>query len=470
MRELVESANYFFLAYLVLLNGSYLLMSVIAIRTLIRYARRMRLLDIHQQIAAAISPPIAIIAPMYNEEAVCVDSARSLLGIDYPSYEVVLVNDGSKDDTLNEIVRAFEMSPVERAPTAAIPTAGVRAVYRSATHRQLWMIDKNNGGKADALNAGINYCRAPLFCAIDADTLLERDGLLRVVQPFLEDSNTIASGGIIRIVNNCTIGHGQVVDVRLPDNELARLQVTEYLRAFLSGRVAWDVTQMVVIISGAFGLFRRSVVVDAGGYSTDTVGEDMELVIRLHRMCREQKRKYAIRFVPDPVAWTECPESMKVLGRQRDRWQRGLAQVMFRHIRMLGNPRYGRIGLVALPYFFVFELLGPVVEVVGYLIFAFSVLFGLISPTLALAFFMVAVVFGIALSAAAVTLEELSFHKYTRLSDLFRLFRLAVTENFGYRQLNAYWRMKGLVSYVRGDHQWGEMTRTGFQVRPGGTG
>ncbi|MBT8399363.1 MAG: glycosyltransferase, partial [Rhodothermia bacterium] len=333
--------------------------------------------------------------------------------------------------------------------------------------RQLWLIDKENGGKADALNAGINYCRAPLFCAIDADTLLERDGLLRVVQPFLEDSRTVAAGGIVRIANDCTVGYGQVVDVRLPKNELARLQVTEYLRAFLSGRVAWDETGMVLIISGAFGLFKRSLVVDVGGYSTDTVGEDMELVVRIHRHCRDTKIPYKVRFVPDPVAWTECPESISVLGRQRDRWQRGLAQVMVRHIKMLFNPRYGRVGMIAYPYFFFFEMLGPVMETIGYIVVALSIIFGMISPTLAIAFFAVAVVFGVALSAAAVTLEELSFHKYTRLSDLLRLFRVSVTENLGYRQLNAYWRMKGLYSYLKGDHSWGEMTRTGFAIGGG---
>lgn len=467
MREFIEIVNYCFLAFFVLLNGSYLVMSVIAIRTLVRYARKMRLLSIRQQIAAASAPPIAIIAPMYNEAAVCVDSARSLLGIDYPNYEVMLINDGSTDDTVERVVDAFEMDKVERAATAQLDSQRVRGIYRSRTHRQLWLIDKENGGKADALNAGINYCRAPLFCAIDADTLLERDGLLRVVQPFLEDSRTVAAGGIVRIANDCTVGHGQVVDVRLPENELARLQVTEYLRAFLSGRVAWDVTGMVLIISGAFGLFKRSLVVDVGGYSTDTVGEDMELVVRIHRHCLENKIPYKVRFVPDPVAWTECPESMSVLGRQRDRWQRGLAQVMVRHIKMLFNPRYGRVGMIAYPYFFFFEMLGPVMETIGYVVIALSIIFGMISPTIALAFFAVAIVFGVALSSAAVTLEELSFHKYTRLSDLLRLFRVSITENLGYRQLNAYWRMKGLYSYLKGDHSWGEMTRTGFAIGGG---
>lgn len=462
MRDFLEIVNYVFIFYFVLLNGSYLLMSLIAIRTLVRYARRKRLLHLQEQTASGTAPPIAIIAPMYNEEAVCAVSVRSLLGLRYPTYGVILVNDGSTDNTLEHLIRAFEFVPVDIMPTASIPTADIKTVYRSVDQKRLWLIDKENGGKADALNAGINYCRAPLFCAIDADTLLESDGLMRVVQPFLEDSDVIASGGIVRIVNNCTVASGQVVDVRLPTNELARLQVTEYLRAFLSGRVAWDVLQMVVIISGAFGLFRRSVVIDAGGFSTDTIGEDMELVVRLHRHCREKRIPYKIRYIPDPVAWTEAPESMRVLGRQRDRWQRGLAQVLVANIGMVLNPRYGRIGMLALPYFVVFELLGPILEIFGYGLFVFSMLIGAISAPVAIAFFMVAFVLGVALSLAAVTLEELSFRRYSSYRDLFGLFRLAITENFGYRQLNTFWRVKGLWSFARGKTGWGEMTRKGF--------
>ena len=462
MRDILEAVNYVFIFYFVLLNGSYLVMSVVAVRTLARYARRQRLLHLHEQAAAGTAPPIAIIAPMYNEEEVCAVAVRSLLGLRYPSYGVILVNDGSTDNTVERLLDVFDFVPVDIMPTSNLPTAPVRAVYRSSTQRRLWLIDKENGGKADALNAGINYCRAPLFCAIDADTLLESDGLLRVVQPFLEDSDVIASGGIVRIVNNCTVASGQVVDVRLPTSELARLQVTEYLRAFLSGRVAWDVLKMVVIISGAFGLFRRSVVVDAGGFNTDTIGEDMELVVRLHRHCREKGIPYKIRFVPDPVAWTEAPETLQVLGRQRDRWQRGMAQVLVANIRMLFNPKYGRIGMIALPYFFIFELLGPILEIVGYTLFAFSLVIGALSAPVALAFWMVAFVLGVALSVSAVTLEELSFRRYGSYRDILSLFRLAVTENFGYRQLNTFWRVKGLWSFARGNTSWGEMTRKGF--------
>jgi cellulose synthase/poly-beta-1,6-N-acetylglucosamine synthase-like glycosyltransferase len=298
---------------------------------------------------------------------------------------------------------------------------------------------------------------------IDADSLLEREALVRVVRPFLEDSRTIASGGILRIANGCVVEHGQVVDVRLPRNLLARFQVLEYLRAFLGGRMGWDALDATLIISGAFGIFRRAAAVDAGAYATDTVGEDMELVVRLHRHHAESGTPYKIHFVPDPVAWTECPESVRVLGRQRDRWQRGLFQTLTRHTKMLFNPRYGRAGLVAFPYFFFLEMLGPILEALGYVAFLATVLAGRAPLAYMVAFIMASVVFGVALSVAAVALEELSFRRYGRVRDLLHLFWLATIENVGYRQLSNWWRFKGTWSALRGVQGWGHMTRKGFQ-------
>jgi cellulose synthase/poly-beta-1,6-N-acetylglucosamine synthase-like glycosyltransferase len=464
MREALELANLVFLSYFGLVNMTYLLMTAIAIRMLVSHARRQRSFQVHELIARESAPPISIVAPMYNEEATSVQSVQSLLALSYQHYEVIMVNDGSKDNTLDVVIASFDMERLVRYPTANIPCAPIRGVYRSRQHRNLWLIDKENGGKADALNSGINYCSKPLFCAIDADTVLDKDALLRIVRPFIEDSTTIAAGGIIRIVNDCPVHRGRVADVRMPKNRLARYQVLEYLRAFLAGRVGWDALGMVLIISGAFGLFKRSAVVESGGYATDTVGEDMELVVRLHRHFRETKRRYSIRFIGDPVAWTECPESTRVLGRQRDRWQRGLTQVLTRHRKMLLNPRYGRIGMFAYPYFFFLEMIGPAIEIVGYVVFLLAIITGSISWIHAAAFFAVAVVLGVVLSVLSVVLEEISFRRYNRTTDLLRLFWLAIEENFGYRQLNTWWRLKGLYSQLRGRTEWGEMKRKGFTV------
>lgn len=450
------------LLYFVVLNSVYLITSLFAFGALRDYVRRIRALDIEDLIDSATAPPITLISPAFNEQASCVEAVRSLLTLKYRDYEILVVNDGSEDETLARLTAAFDLVPASRQRTAELETAPVRGVYHSKVHPALWVIDKVRGGKSDALNAGLNHCRTPLFCAMDADSLLERDALLRIVRPFLEDGTTVAAGGIIRIVNGCTVKHGVVTDVRLPKGFLARCQVLEYLRAFLSGRMGWDAMQATFIISGAFGLFRRSTVVDAGGYRLDTVGEDMELVVRLHRHCREKKVPYRITFVPDPVAWTQCPESLRQLARQRDRWQRGLTESLVRHQRMLLNPEYGRIGLLAYPYFYFLEMLGPLVEVGGYFCFVIALLFGLLSWMQTLAFLMVAFFLGVALSVAAVGLEELTFRRYPRFGDLLRLFAMSILENFGYRQLSSWWRVRGMLSWMFRVKRWGKMERKGF--------
>lgn len=456
-------------SYFIVLNASYLFTSVVAFRALRRYAERLRSLDVNETIAHAGAPPITLIAPAFNEEATVVESVRSLLSLNYPEYEVVVVNDGSRDGTVARMVEAFEMRPYPKMSTFDVETAEIRQTYRSRRHPHLWLVDKENGGKADALNVGLCFCRTPLFCAMDADTLLERDALTRVVRPFLEESTTVAAGGIIRIANGCTIEAGAVTEVRLPDSIVARFQVLEYLRAFLVGRMGWDALKGNLIISGAFGIFRRSTVIAAGGFSTETVGEDMELVVRLHRYCMDHDVPYAISFVPDPVAWTEAPESLRILGRQRDRWQRGLSESLTRHRAMLFRRRYGRIGMLVMPHFYFLEMWGPLVEMLGYLVFALTLLLGWTSVTYVSAFLLVAVVLGITLSVSALAFEELAFGRYPRLKDLVRLFILAVAENVGYRQLTAFWRLRGLFRFLRKAEGWGAMPRLGFS-RPSRSG
>ena len=463
--SLITGFNYVSLAYFLSLNTAYLILTVIAFRSLRHYISGLKTVDFEELIrTTGGAPPITLLVPAYNEEATCVASIRALLLLKYPNYEIFVINDGSTDATLETLTQAYELSPAYRAKSADLLTAQVRGVYRSERFSNLWVIDKENGGKADALNVGINHCRTPLFCSMDADTLLERDSLIRIVRPFLEDARTVAAGGIIRIVNDCKIKGGVLEDVRMPRNIWAKLQVLEYLRAFMAGRLGWDAMEMTLIISGAFGIFKRSTVVEAGGYYQDTVGEDMELIVRLHKHCRDQGEPYRISYIADPVAWTECPESLKILGRQRDRWQRGLYESLMRHREMLFNPKYGRIGMVVFPYFFILEMLGPIVELIGYAIFFLSIILGVVSGAFIFAFLMASIIFGVVLSIAAVALEELSFRRYPKVADLFQLFGLAVIENFGYRQLNAYWRIKGLISGMRKKKGWGKMERRGFRL------
>ncbi len=466
----IGAFNILVLVYFLSINFFYLLTSLLSFAALRRYALRLETVEVEELLRTAGALPVTVIQPAFNEEATCVEATRALLTLRYPEFQVLFVNDGSKDGTLARMLEAFAMEPAALAPTADIPTKPVRGVWRSASSPNLLLIDKENGGKSDAQNTGLNYCRTPLFGVIDADSLLEPEALTRVVRAFLEEGRTVAAGGTIRIVNGCTVRSGQVVDVRLPKSLLARFQVLEYLRAFLAGRMGWDALGAPLIVSGAFGIFRRQVAVEAGGFDTSTVGEDMEFTVRLHEHCRRRGIPYRITFLPDPVAWTECPETLRGLGRQRDRWQRGLMESMWRHRTMLLNPRFGRIGLLAFPYFFFLEMLGPLVEGFGYVAFAVTVLAGRASLPYVAAFLGVAFVLGVALSAAAVGLEELSFRRYSRTRDLLALFWLAVLENFGYRQLNAFWRLRAFYSKVRGVSSWGAMERRGFSRtgRPGG--
>jgi cellulose synthase/poly-beta-1,6-N-acetylglucosamine synthase-like glycosyltransferase len=414
---------------------------------------------------ADAAPAVSILAPAFNEAATVVAAVRALLTIRYPNFEVIVINDGSSDGTLVVLEEAFDLtSSLQREVSGSIRTAKVLGVYRSRSHPRLVVINKENGGKSDALNAGINYSRAPLFCAIDADSILEPDALLHAVRPFLEDAeHVMAAGGTVRVGNGCRADHGSIVDVRVPTHPLALMQAIEYIRAFLIARLGWGSLGVVTIISGAFGVFRHSAVVAIGGYAADTVGEDMELVVRLHRHFRNLKRRYRIVFVPEPVCWTEAPESLDVLSRQRRRWQRGALETCQRHLPMFLNPRYGRVGLLGLTAIFLIDVAGPVAELVGYSLIPVFAALHLLSIDYLVAFLLFNLAFGVALSVAALALEEGELRRVGHARDLAWLLAAAIAENFGYRQLNALWRVQGLWDWFMGVQAWGSMTRRGFR-------
>ena len=412
---------------------------------------------------ADAAPPITLMAPAYNEALTIVESIRSLLALQYPNFEVVVVNDGSKDETLQVLIDAFELTPTHRHHHLAAPCAPIRGLYSGAKQPRLLVIDKENGGKADALNAALNLSRAPIVCSMDADSLLEPDALLRAVRPFVDDpERTIAVGGTIRIANGCKIAFGRVVEVRAPRNLLALLQTVEYLRAFLMARLAWSKIEALTIISGAFGLFRRQAVLDVGGYSHGTVGEDMELVVKLHKHYRRLGKPYRIAFTPEPVCWTEAPESRSVLARQRARWHRGALETFFRHRDMILNPRYGRIGVIGFGHILLVDVLGPFIEVFGYLLVPAFWLLGLLSADYLWAMLAVTFGFGIVISVGALALEEVELRRFPDAKSLMILMGAAVLENFGYRQINNFWRLRGAWQFLTGAQGWGTMTRKGF--------
>jgi cellulose synthase/poly-beta-1,6-N-acetylglucosamine synthase-like glycosyltransferase len=453
------------LVYFLALNSFYALLLILSIPELWSHYHLADDEYIRRILGSEVLPPLSVLAPAYNEEVTIVSSVLSFLTLEYPHHEVVLVNDGSTDGTLERLIEAYDLYPVPPAVPVSLPTKDVRNYYRSRRHTRLVVVDKENGGKADSLNAGLNAARYPYVLAVDADTLVESDALLRLARPFLLGKSIAAIGGTIRVANNCRIEHGRVVEARVDSRWLPGIQTVEYLRAFLFGRLGWNRLGGNMIISGAFGLFRRDYLLAIGGYLTGSVTEDMDLVVRLHRYVKDNDLPDELPFIPDPVAWTEVPTTLRVLGRQRERWHRGLVSTLWQHRDLMFNPRYGRIGLLAYPFFFFGELLAPLVELLGYLTLIVGLVFGVLDPRFAWAFLSVAVLYGLLLSVWAVLLEEVSFRRYHKLRDFFRLLFFAVIENLGYRQLTVWFRLQAFWRAFRGVESWGVMTREGFARR-----
>jgi cellulose synthase/poly-beta-1,6-N-acetylglucosamine synthase-like glycosyltransferase len=454
-----EFATWFILTYFILLNGSYLMLNLLSIITLQREVQE-RILDDLPRAFSGLQPPISILVPAFNEEATIAASVRSMLQLSYSEFEIVVVNDGSSDATLEVLKREFALLPFPEAYRVQLLTRPVNAIYRSRRYPNLRVIDKQNGGKADSLNAGINSARYPLFCGVDADSILQRDSLQRVVKPFLKDPTVVAAGGTVRVANGCEVSGGFLTRVGLPDNPWAMFQVVEYLRAFLFGRLGWSTLNGMLIISGAFGLFKKDAVILAGGYRTDTIGEDMELVVRMHRLLRAKRQPYRIEFVADPICWTEAPEDLRTLMNQRIRWQRGLSESLTSNWGLMFSRNGGAPGWLAFPFMVLFEWLGPIIELGGYLFMLFAFLFGVISWQACAVFLFASVGLGILLSASGLLLEEMSFHIYPKRRHLAWLALVVVLENFGYRQLNTVWRLIGLYRWtVEGEGSWGVMKR-----------
>ena len=464
-RDVLLALNVVFLGYFLIVNSFYAALLVSATVELWIHVRQVRGESRWRVLGSNVAPTVSILSPAYNEATTIVASVEACLGLEYANVEVIVANDGSTDGTLEVLRERFDLQVVHPVFDRRLATAPVRGLYRSARDPGLLVIDKENGGRADALNACLDLATADLVCAIDADTLIEPDALQRMVRPFLLSDDVLAAGGTIRVVNGCDVRDGRVVDVRLPGNVVAGLQVLEYLRAFLIGRLGWNRLGGNLIISGAFGLFRREAVVLAGGYTHDSIGEDIELVVRLRRHGYENGTATRVDFIPDPVAWTEVPESLRVLGRQRDRWHRGLADTLWRHRRLLFNPRYGALGLVGYPYFLFIEFLAPILEALGVAALVLALVLHAIDVPFAILFFLVSYGYGLLLTLLSILLEEVSYRRYRHIRERLALIGLALLEAVGYRQLTVWWRLSGVIGYLRGRRDWGVMERRGFGVR-----
>ena len=413
--------------------------------------------------ASPLTPGVSIVVPAYNEQAVVLESIQSLLSQRYPQFEVVLVDDGSDDRTAATVIEAHDLRQVEPTSRGRLTFEPVVEQWRSLSLPELTLIRKYNGGRADALNCGIDAARYPLICVTDADSIVDPSALEVMVRPFLEDpERVVAVGGTVRVGNSGRVEDGQMIEPRVPRRLVAGFQMIEYLRAFLLGRTGWDRLGALMIISGAFGLFRRDVLEQVGGYWTGTVGEDLEMTLRLHRAMRDQKRDYRIVYSSDPVCWTEVPSDVSSLGHQRRRWHRGLWEALWRHRGMLLRRRYGIVGTVGLPYMVVFEFLGPVFVVAAWIAFPIGLALGVVDPWIVFLWVIGQAVFGTLVTLASCALEERAYRYYRDGRDLLRMVALAVFENLCFRQLVDAYRLAAMWDILRRKRGWGKMRRRGL--------
>jgi cellulose synthase/poly-beta-1,6-N-acetylglucosamine synthase-like glycosyltransferase len=457
----IQVFGVFALLYFTALSVLYAFLAFVGLRTVIVESRETSDTELRDLLERDVFKPVSIIVPAYNEESTIVAAVRSFVRLHYPRFEVIVICDGPTDRTLDRLIEAFALVEEPRVWARVLPTKPVRRVLRSLRHPGLVVVEKENGGKADAVNAGINLARYPLIAPVDSDCLLDAQAILRASRTFVKDDRVIAVGGTVRPLNGAVIRGGLPVELHMPRTWVERLQIVEYARAFFLGRAGWTRLGALMIISGAFGLFRRDAVIEVGGFWTETLGEDMELVMRLHKQFTRARRPHRIVFSPDPICWTEVPSDLATLRRQRSRWHRGLWTNLWRHRDMLLNPRYGRLGVLAVPYFWLFEGLGPVVEAVGFVAFLVSALLGILDPFYLWLFLTLAMLHGMVLSQVAAGVEAMLLHRYSSMSDRLILFAASFVEFLGFHQLLAVERC---VATFRANRGWGMMTRAGISA------
>jgi poly-beta-1,6-N-acetyl-D-glucosamine synthase len=446
--------------------GSYVTLALFSAVSMLKYIRKNSFVDYKVLLSSPLAPSISIIAPAFNEGKTIVDNIRSLLSLHYNDFEVIIVNDGSSDNSMEKIIKAYDLEPVEFVYEEKIRTQPIRGIYKSRNKafNKLIVIDKKNGGKSDALNAGINFSQKEFISVVDVDSVLVEDALLIMAKPFLEETGKkiIASGGVIRIANSCVIEDGKITEVKLPNKLLPRIQVLEYTRSFLMGRMAWSKLNGLLLVSGAFGMFNRDILVKIGGYNTSLVGEDMELIVRMRRYMAEQKEPYRVIYIPDPLCWTEVPATLKVLGRQRDRWTRGTMESIFLHFKLFFNPKFGNLGMLGHPYWFFFEWLAPLVEFIGIIYFIVIAILGI--PNWPFFFLLLGVVylFAITLTHWAILFEELSFHRYNRKREVIKMLLTSILEPIFFHPFILMFTLRGNFKYFIGEKSWGKMDRVGF--------
>lgn len=465
---LIEIFHYLFLIYSAFAITSYLILAAISAVETREYKRKNSYVNYKEIMSSNKSPTISIIAPAYNESLNIVENVRSLLSNHYVNYDVIIINDGSKDDSLEKLIAVYDLIKVDYLINEQIPTMPLRnGIYKSTNpaFEKLIIVDKENGGKADALNMGLNISTSEYVACIDVDCLLLEDALQKMIKPFLEitDRKVIAAGGVIRISNSCIVKDGKLHDVNFPKKLIEQGQILEYIRAFLLGRMAWSRLNGLLVISGAFGLFDKKTAIKVGGYDRNTVGEDMELVVRMRGFMEEQNKKYKVAYIPDPLCWTEAPDNYKIFISQRNRWTRGTIETLKKHRKIGFNPKYNILGMLSYPYWFFFERMAPIIEFVGVLYFLILIITDKIRWDYAFGFILLAYLFTVVFSLIALITEELTYNQYKKKGTGIHLLVIAFLEPFVIHPFILYAAIRGNIDYYfNKKKKWGEMTRKGM--------
>lgn len=465
---IINFFDFIFFGFAIAAIASYIILAIISAFETVNYMKKNSFVNYTEILSSSISPSISIIAPAYNESLNIVENVRSLLSNHYVNYDVIIVNDGSKDDSLEKLIAAYDLIKVDYLINNQIPTKPLRkGVFKSTNpaFEKLIVVDKENGGKADALNFGLNISTHKYVACIDVDCLLLEDALQKMIKPFLEstDEKVIAAGGVIRIANSCKIKDGKLLEINLPKNGIVRGQILEYLRAFLLGRMAWSKLNGLLVISGAFGLFDKKIAMEVGGYDTKTVGEDMEIIVRMRRHMEEKKVKYRVAYIPDPLCWTEAPDNYKIFISQRNRWTRGTIETLKKHRKIGFNREYNALGMISYPYWLLFERLAPIMETLGLIYFLILIFNGEVIWIYAISFLVVAYLFTVLFSIITIITEELTYHQYSKKGMGWQLIKTAFTEPFLNHPFILYAALKGNFDYYFNKKiKWGEMTRKGM--------
>lgn len=459
LEKIVTTINWMFMYYIFIYASIFFISTLYSIVFLHEHMERKRYKNVLDLDGQSSLIPVSILVPAYNEENTIVECISSIMKLNYPVFEIVIIDDGSTDHTKETLINAFALKEVNKPIRKILESQDEKMVYEGVDGKKITLVSKYNGGKADALNIGINVSKYPYFVTIDADSILQKDSLLNIVMPVMEDNRSIAVGGNIKVANKVKIKNGEVVDSKSPDNWLVIMQIIEYYRVFVSTRVWLNRFNGNLIISGAFGLFKKDAVINVGGYDNNSIGEDMGLVVKLHAFHRKNKIDYKIQYSPHAVCWSQVPNKIRDFGKQRKRWQIGLMQSLGTHKYIFMNPTYGIVGLFSYVYFVIYEMFSSIIELFGLVFIGVAYYLGYLNREFFITFMLVYTLYGFVVSIATLMLGNYIDRYMITPQILFKLIFMSLFESIGYRQLTTYYRLSGIIDYMFGKTEWNKFTR-----------